>query len=114
MESRIENQFSIMDMMPLAVRKFLMGKTDIIQILDDYGIINEQMTGIVKTVKCYRFELGSGLERISSMYFKVLERLIECTMRILEESATRHQKEVKEGLDKVVHMEEKLKEMDMK
>jgi hypothetical protein len=57
----------------------------VLKILEDYGIINEQLTHLVETLKCYRYELGSSVERIGSMFFKLLERLLETNIKLFNE-----------------------------
>jgi hypothetical protein len=93
-------------------KEFFSGKTDILRILEDFGVINDQLSYLVQTLKCYRFELGSSVERIGSMYFKLIERLLESNIKIHNESKVHWQQDIVVSNQRVEKLEQELKALE--
>ncbi len=56
------------------------------------------MSHLITNVKCYRYEMGIALERISSIYFKVIEQVLECNIKYYNEHKLKWEKQIEEGL----------------
>ncbi len=51
----------------------------------DYDNVNYCLMEVNEKIKCYRYELGNLLDKIGSSYFKLMERLLEATIKLTNE-----------------------------
>lgn len=54
--------------------------------LQEYDVTNYCLMEANERVRCYRYEMGSLLERIGCNYHKIVERLLDATIRLFNEN----------------------------
>lgn len=63
-----------------------------ISIIDDFGKLNDLMKGLIETVKCYRYDLGSALHSLSTYFFRIIERTLDTNIALFNESKNNWEK----------------------
>jgi len=68
----------------------------------------------VERLKCYRFELGSLLEKVGQSQRKILEKMLELTMKISSEKDFIHEKKMEENFQGIKSLENDKKALEEK
>ena len=68
----------------------------------------------MERLKCYRFELGTLLNKVGVSYKKILERMLELTMKISSEKDLIHEKKMEENFQGIKILENEKKSLEEK
>ena len=73
--------------------------------MSEFDVANYCIEEVNERVRCYRFELGSVLEKVSLNTQKIFERLLEQTLRLNLETNKRYENQIQSNLNTIDRLE---------
>ena len=71
------------------------------------------MMKVNERIKCYRFELGQLLENVSNNYFKIIEKMLEASIKMHDDVKKKFENQINENLNIITKLEKEKREMDV-
>ena len=100
--------------LPNVLKEFYQNKRDFVRSFEDFDKATYCIDEVSDRVKCYRFELGSMIERVGGTFRKILEKVLESALRLHNDSRQKKDKELKENSLIITKLELERKELEDK
>ncbi|KRX10682.1 hypothetical protein PPERSA_08677 [Pseudocohnilembus persalinus] len=102
----------LFDFLSVEKKKFYQNKKEFLNIMTEYDITNACFQEIIKKIKCYRYELGSFMERISNQFLLVAEKFLDAGMDAQEKNQKKFKNSTQKYLDQIQQLENEKKQLE--
>jgi len=89
-------------------------KKEFMKIFDDVDVAMFCLEEVVERLKCYRFELGSLVDKVGFSFKKIMEKILELTMKISSEKDLIHEKKMEENFNGIKALENEKRALEEK